>query len=90
MHVFSYINTSTVHWIKNPLRGTSEHNHRYNYLNFSVFHGKKLITFFYQLQIQFLSTSNLFLIKTGCSLIDLDVFFSNALVFIKSLNFGSI
>ena len=29
------------YWIKNPLRRTSEHNDRYNYLNFSFFHKKK-------------------------------------------------
>ena len=26
--------TSKVHWIRNPLRRKSEHNHKYNYLNF--------------------------------------------------------
>ena len=31
-------NTSTTHWIKNPLQRTSEHNHKCNYLNFSFFH----------------------------------------------------
>ena len=30
--------TSIVHWIKNPLRRTSERNHTYTYLNFSFFH----------------------------------------------------
>ena len=24
---------NTAHWIKNPLKKTSKHNHRYNYLN---------------------------------------------------------
>ena len=33
--------TSIAHWIKNPLRRMSEHNHKYNYLNFSFFHQKK-------------------------------------------------
>ena len=30
-----------VHWVKNPLRKTSEHNHIYNYQNFLFFHYKK-------------------------------------------------
>ena len=30
--------TSEAHWIKNPLRKLSEHNHNYNHLNFSFFY----------------------------------------------------
>ena len=33
--IYSKTNTSkAAHWITNPLRRMSEHNHRYNYLNF--------------------------------------------------------
>ena len=32
--------TSIAHWVKNPLRRTSEHNLRHNYLNFSFIHLK--------------------------------------------------
>ena len=75
--------TNIAHWIKNPFRRTSEHNHKYNYLNFLFFHKKKSV--FYQLQIF------LFYNKNGCSLIDFDVVFSmQSLEFTKQLNFGSI
>ena len=35
--------TSIVHQIENPLRRTSEHNRKYNNLNFSFFHQKNLL-----------------------------------------------
>ena len=30
--------TSIAAWIKNPFQRTTEHNHSYNYVNFSFFH----------------------------------------------------
>ena len=33
-HHFNVPDASITHWVKNPLRRTSEHNHKYNYLNF--------------------------------------------------------
>ena len=33
---------SIVHWIKNLLRRMSEHNYKYNYLNFSIFTRKNM------------------------------------------------
>ena len=41
----------SAHYINNPLRRTSLHNHKYNYLNFSYFSLEKFI--FYKLQIFF-------------------------------------
>ena len=37
IYLFTYIPVPIAHWIKDPLQRMSEHNHRYNYLNFSVF-----------------------------------------------------
>ena len=70
-----------MHWVENTLRRTSEHNHRYNYLNYSFFHQKKYL---------FLSTSNLFWIKTKYCLKDSDVVFPmQSSEFTISVNFGS-
>ena len=33
MHIYTIVAS----WIENPFRRTSEHNHIYNYLNFSFF-----------------------------------------------------
>ena len=54
--LFYGIPTSIAHWIKNPLQISSEHNHKFNCLNFLFFHYKKSVFF----------PSKLF--KTGCSL----------------------
>ena len=61
----------------------SEHNHRCNYLYFSVFHWKISVSYFIQIFVW---------IKTGCSLIDFDVFFfpMQSSEFTKSLSFESI
>ena len=34
---------SIAQWINNPLGRASEHNHKYNYLNFHFFHKKKFV-----------------------------------------------
>ena len=52
--------TSIAACIKNPFRKTSEHNHRYDYLNFPFFHEKKSLL---------LLSNSFFFIKTD-SLID--------------------
>ena len=51
--IYLYVYTIIVHWIKNPLRRTSEHNYEYNYLNL-IFSLEKIC---------FLSTSNFYDIK---------------------------
>ena len=61
------MDASITHWIKNPLRRTSEHNHRYNYLNFSVLQLKKSIFINFK---PFFEKKNL-----GCNQIDFDVYF---------------
>ena len=80
-NTFMHNKTSIVHWIKNLLRRTCEHNPKYNYPSFSFFSLKK--GFF----IDFKS----FKINTGCNPIDFYVIFSmQSSVFITSLNFRSI
>ena len=71
---------SKAHRIKNPLRKTSEHNYRYNYLNLS----------FFQQNFLFLIDFKSFKIKVGYILIDFEVIFlMYFFVFAKSPNLGS-
>ena len=38
MDITDHLYTGVAAWIKNPFRRTSEHNHSYNYMNFSYSH----------------------------------------------------